>query len=398
MSTTIIEQVRTEIALLHPFFASLLFKRPVIETKTVPYAAVRPDGQIIFNPECMNTLSKRQLMFLLCHEILHVALGHNFRQSDRNHKLWNVACDAVINELLVEASIGEFIDGGVRYPNAENMTAEQVYDELLKKGGEKGPGGGKGDNPYQGDGEPLRDLIPEEPEDDDGFDEARKEGHGKPMTNEERAEAERSAKMDTAEARNIERLQGSGSNRIARLIDEVLKGAPLPWHEQLARFMQKLVAQGISWRRPNKRFIPYLPVTAHEPSMGRVVIGVDTSGSISARELGAFEKHTKDLFDQCHPSSVTVLYCDDRINHVDDYTELEEFELQPHGGGGTDMREITDWCNDADGDPIDCCVIFTDGYTPYPEENAMDIPTIWVLTTNYEPPEYIHTIRFSLED
>ena len=132
--------------------------------------------------------------------------------------------------------------------------------------------------------------------------------------------------------------------------------------------------------------------------MGRVVIGIDTSGSISARELGAFEKHTKDMFEQCHPSQVTVVYCDSRINHTDEFEEIGDFELKPHGGGGTDMREITNWCNKDCGDPIDCCVIFTDGYTPFPAEAEMDIPTVWVINTDTEVPPYITNIRFKLED
>ena len=405
--STIIEQARTEIALLHPFFASLLFKRPVIETDCVPYAAVRPDGQILFNPNCVNELNKRQLIFLLCHEILHVALGHNFRQGSRDARRWNIACDAVINELLIQAGIGQFIEGGVRWSGGAVKTAEQIYDELPKGGGDGNGGDGEGSggmrDPYgsgNGKGEKLRDLMPEDGKgsEGDGFDKAREEGHGEPMSAEEREAAERGAQMDTAEAHNIERMRGAGSSAISRCISEVLKGRPLPWHEQLARYMQKLINQGISWRRPNKRFIPYLPVTDHEPSMGRVIVGIDTSGSISSRELGAFEKHSKDMFEQCHPSQVTVVYCDDAVGHVDDFEELGDFELKPRGGGGTDMRKITKWCNDDCGDPIDCCVIFTDGYTPFPNEREMDIATVWVITTDVEVPSHLTTIRFKLED
>ena len=102
-------------------------------TETVPYAAVTPRGRILYNPEAIEKLSVEEIVFLLCHEVLHIAFSHSLRRGEREHYLFNIASDAVINEMLIELEIGKFIDSGVRLRGAQSRTAEDIYDETLKE-------------------------------------------------------------------------------------------------------------------------------------------------------------------------------------------------------------------------------------------------------------------------
>lgn len=397
MAMTNLQKARTRLSMTEPFFATILFKHEMKAVDYVPLAAVTPKGQILYNEEACERHSVEELIFLLAHEVLHIAFNHALRRDVRDHKKWNVACDAVINETLIDLGIGRMIDGGVRFPNAMLMTSEQVYNLLPEQGNDGGDQCGGG----SGLGDEHRDIVtPGQVDSNDPLHEAHKR-HGQELGKDEKDQIEAKSKIELAEARAADRMsnrqRGHGHSNFARMIDEMLEAKALPWYEQLSRYMTKFVNQGISWRRPNKRFSNvYLPVTDREPAMGHIVIGVDTSGSISAKELACFEKHTRDIIEQCRPEKITVLYCDDEVGEVDEFTLDDEFELHPCGGGGTDMCEITRWCNDAD-DEIEACVIFTDGYTPYPDENEMDVETIWVMTTDYTPPPHIKHLRFEMD-
>ena len=404
---TNMQKARTQLSMTEPFFSTILFKHEMVEVDYVPLAAVTPRGQILYNREACDKLPLPQLVFLLAHEVLHMAFDHALRQGLRDHQVWNYAADAVINATLESLRIGEPIPGGVYMYGAQDKTTEQVYDELMSNAKKKG--NNPGDDEGEGDGQGgcrvpdrLRDIVSEgSTGQGDSLSEAYAK-HGKPLSDEERRNREMQTKMDLAEARTADRMsqrsRGTGHANFARLIDQMLEPKALPWYEQLSRYMTKYVNQGISWRRPNKRFSSvYLPITDREPAMGKVVIGVDTSGSISAKELACFEKHAKDLIEACRPESITTLYCDCYIGEVVETQLDEEFELHPTGGGGTDMTEITNWCNNSD-DEIDACVIFTDGYTPYPSATEEHVDTIWVITTDYKPPEHIKYLRFEMDE
>ena len=126
-------QAKTRLSLKEPFFSTMLYRFPLRATEEVPVAAVTPRGVILYNPKAIERLSVEEIVFLLCHEVMHVALSHATRRGDRDHMIFNIACDAVINETLIELGIGQFLNNGVRMPGAQNRHAEDIYDEIFKK-------------------------------------------------------------------------------------------------------------------------------------------------------------------------------------------------------------------------------------------------------------------------
>ena len=116
--------------------------------------------------------------------------------------------------------------------------------------------------------------------------------------------------------------------------------------------------------------------------MGHVVIGVDTSGSIEYKDLQKYFGHLNALFEQCHPSMVTVVYCDCAVQKTEEFMP-DEFPITARevcGGGGTDMREVCEWAQkNAEADAV---VIFTDGYTPVPRASEVHLPLVWVCSTD----------------
>ncbi len=353
----------------HPFFGTACTKRPIIYTDTVPTAAMSATGQMYMNVDFCAPLSVRQLMFLLAHEAMHYMLAHGLRRGHRDPQAWNVAADKVINDTLIDAGVGDFIDGGVTLDGAREMAAESLYDENDDGDGE-GPGGLGNDigDPTDADGQPLDDATIHQ------------------------LEAE--AKIDAIQSAKAAKAVGKLPASIERIIEELVN-VTTPWYDILERFMAGKIKDGYSWNRPNRRFIArniYIPGTDYVPKMGPVVIGVDTSGSIGPDEIAMFNGHINRIIDTCNPEVVHVVYCDYDVAGVDEYTPQDfPVTIQCKGGGGTSFKPVFDWIDNNAIEP-ECVVYLTDGYGDQ-SEFTTNHETVW-LTTGTEAFDWGHVIKF----
>jgi predicted metal-dependent peptidase len=366
-----VDKAKALLILDHPFFGTTVAKRPINYTYNVPTAGMSATGQIYINPSFVNPLTVKHIMFLLAHESMHYMLSHALRIQHRDHSAWNIACDKVINDTLIDAGVGTFIDGGVTLDGARDNAAEELYDENDAGASVGGIGSDIGD-----------------PVDDDG----------NQLDESQRQQMQVQAQIDTIQAAKAAKAVGKLPSTIERIIDEMLE-VKTPWHEILERFMSSKVRDGYSWSRPNRRFMGsgmYLPGTDYQPRMGEVVIGVDTSGSIRQRELDEFNAHINRILDTCKPERVHVVYCDASVNHVDEY-EPDDFpvKLEPRGGGGTSFKPVFEWVDDY-GEDVECIVYLTDGYG---DQNYIDPPcvdTVW-LTTNSTDFNWGTVVKFESE-
>lgn len=353
----------------HPFFGTACTKRPIIYTDTVPTAAMSATGQMYMNVDFCAPLSVRQLMFLLAHEAMHYMLAHGLRRGHRDPQAWNVAADKVINDTLIDAGVGDFIDGGITLDGAREMAAESLYDENDDGDGE-GPGGLGNDigDPTDADGQPLDDATIHQ------------------------LEAE--AKIDAIQSAKAAKAVGKLPASIERIIEELVN-VTTPWYDILERFMAGKIKDGYSWNRPNRRFIArniYIPGTDYVPKMGPVVIGVDTSGSIGPDEIAMFNGHINRIIDTCNPEVVHVVYCDYDVAGVDEYTPQDfPVTIQCKGGGGTSFKPVFDWIDNNAIEP-ECVVYLTDGYGDQ-SEFTTNHETVW-LTTGTEAFDWGHVIKF----
>ena len=382
---TKLESARTQLVMRHPFFASIVLRHPIIETDTVPTAAVDRAGRIRINPTFLESLSIQEIIFLLAHEAMHVVFAHLARRGDRDHHLWNVTNDAIINDMLIKGGIGKFIENGIRIEDAYDYSSEALYEKLKKEQEGGGQGNGQGSNREDSGQSGGFDLQIDDLMHDDGG----------VVTEDERQRAINEGKVEMAQAAQGARMQGKLDGALGAMIDGYLE-SKLPWYELLEKYMCGKAEMHHNWSRPNKRRFnyAYLPRRERMPGMGTIVIGIDVSGSIGDEEIKEFLGHLNRIRELCNPERVHVLYCTTEIEHIDTYERGDDIEQQKQRWwGGTNMCAITDWVESCDED-IDACVIFTDGYTPYPRSQG-NVETMWVITTDYEPPagvgEVLHT-------
>jgi predicted metal-dependent peptidase len=109
-----------------------IIEDPLLCTRlSISVAAVDAEEKEIYvNPAA--GLDEQDCRFVLAHEFLHVGLRHHARTEGRDAYLWNVACDYVINQWLMEMGLGAFPQvGGLYDPELKGMSAEAVYDRIV---------------------------------------------------------------------------------------------------------------------------------------------------------------------------------------------------------------------------------------------------------------------------
>ena len=363
---------RIKLLLTQPFFGMLITKMGAVERADIGTMAT--DGtSLFFSPDFVERISEPEVLGVLCHEVLHVAYAHHLRRGKRQPRLWNIACDYAINLIVIGAGM-KLPEGALLSDDYRGMSAEKIYDLLLKEqeGKDKPGGGGQGKIP-EGDDWEIGGVLDKPGEE------------GKPLTGEALEGAIRQNEASVSEAATAALAQGKLPLELRRLINDIAKGT-VRWDEELQRIFASTFSADYTWSRPNRRHIGrgvYLPSTIKE-GVGEVVIGVDTSGSISGPILDAFWSVVDDIIEQASPERVHIVWCDARVQHTQTFEKGESLKPEARGGGGTDFRPVFKWVDDQGIEP-QALIYITDMYGSFPTE-APDYPTIWVKTTDVEAP------------
>lgn len=357
----IIKKARARMLLAHPFFATLLMSLDAVETDVLPNGHPNPTlatdmKKIYYNrkfiEEHMNTVDL--VMFGFAHEVLHVAFENGLRLQKRDPWIWNLATDYANNLILKEAGF-TLLDGCLYNPDYKGMSADQIYDKLIKQARKIQASGGSG--------KPGKDGLP-------GFDNM----HGpegdlvQPENLSPSAEAEtrRQIQQKVAQAANVARMAGKLSGDLERFVNEVLD-PKVPWSVILRDYMTRVTKSDETWAKRNRRFSNiYLP-TRHGERMGPIIEIGDTSGSIGNEELKQYGGETKAIIEDVNPEEVRFLWADTRVAGEQVFVdgEFTVDMLKPKGGGGTDMRVPLKYAEQFEPEVV---ILFTDGYTPWPDQ------------------------------
>jgi len=357
----------------------------------------------IYGRQFIRDLSDRELNFVVMHENLHKA----FKHLTTWEKLWkenapmaNAAMDFVINQMLVDMDPAEKWlampkrDGkpmGCLDARFRGLNTKQVYDILKQEQKQQqsqpqpGKGNGKGEPGQGGD-------TPQDPGDHSaGLDHHDWEG-AKELTTEEKKELVREVEEAIRQGRmQHERIHGTGGGKLNRELGDMLE-PQIDWREALREFVTSVcnAKDASSWRRVNRRFLSsdiYMPTMIGE-RVGRLVVGVDTSGSINAKALTNFLTEVKAIADVVRPEAIDLIYWDAKVAGHEEYTEADMANLvsstKPKGGGGTDPRCVLPFLKGGDDRlPIEpqCIVMLTDGYVPSWGDD-WPAPILWVVAGN----------------
>lgn len=131
---------------------------------------------------------------------------------------------------------------------------------------------------------------------------------------------------------------------------------------------------------------------------GVVVVAVDTSGSISQKELTIFLTELQNILDVAKPELVYLVPCDARVHEVTQLSaddNLAGMNIPLGGGGGTSFIPVFDWIEENGIDPA-ALVYLTDMYGSFPEEKP-PYTVIWAATSNVEA-EWGETVKVEVHE
>jgi len=381
-----IQKARTTLLLDHPFFGTLLFRLKGRETHAV--ATMATDGvSLFYNPSFVDTLTTPELVGVLAHEVLHPGLQHHIRRGNRSPFRWNKACDYAINPLVLDA--GLVLPKGVLFEERfRGMSAERIYN-LLEEEEKGGSGQGSDDQmeptPADSTKGGEENDEPDVPITPGGIGQVLDAPKPEAIVGKDIAEQAREWQIAVEQAETLAKLTGKVPAGLERSL-EGAEEARVDWRELLRRSWSGTSPADYSWTRPNRRHIwqgLYLPGVIRE-GVGEIVIAVDCSGSVSARQLSLFEAEIRSILEGQRPERVHVLYFDTRVHKVDVYAAGQQIRLDPVGGGGTDFCPCFDWVEEHQVQP-QMLVFLTDLYGTLPEEEP-SYPVLWASTGSRQAP------------
>ncbi len=366
----------------NPFIGGLLqemnFKPDYrLPTAALSYDKKRQAFEILINPPFFNKMSLDHRIGVLHHEILHFTNAHVFRlgmdtTNKEEHKKKNIGADMAINQYIRSLPDGcvdvKFFQTDDGQPFPTFATAE-VYIELLKdnpdamkKAAQNMKDAGmqiKGDF---GDGQTL-----------DSHDwEALSDDEKKQMAEEMRKMIKRTMEKTSYDKTSL-------PDAIKDLIEEMTTFLnKMNYKQILMSAIKKSVSftdRANTWKRPNKRYgvVAQGTTLAKLPELWELV---DTSGSISVKELNEFLT-VVDGFLKAGSRKCMIGFWHTSMYKLKKYKLGNKIKQEEIESGGTDMTDTVEKVNK--GKP-DLAIILTDGY--YGTTVNPEVETIIVISEN----------------
>lgn len=333
------------------FIVQLLFQTDIIFDEKIDTACINPTTLKI-NPNFLLGLrkdsdpKKDEAVGLIIHELYHNGLLHTVRLGDRDPELWNIAADYVINGLIKEA--GYIIPcSGLYDPDYLNKSTEEVYNILEKKNpSAKMPQNGIGKDIEQ-DASKIDNLV-----------------------------------NSVIHAANVEGSKEAGklANELKELLDKI-RNPQLPWFVLTRKYLKRYFKKKRSFQRPSRRSIdPFiLPNRIKHTELTDIVFAIDTSGSMSKKQLSDINSEIHFVHNTLKPNSSTIIEFDAGIQRIMKLGKNEPIQkMDIVGRGGTNCREVFEYVESKKPTVI---FIFSDMWMDIPKYTG-NTDVFWVVSNN----------------
>lgn len=404
-------QARIDLLLQQPYFATALLSLPMRGTseKAIQQAVVTDGTRIVYRYDLIAALERPQVRFQILHALMHILLQHPSRGVGCDWRRWTTACDIAVDHLLrdldalgdvrdtskwewrgqaaetIYASLGEHAaigtpiseprDDGMLPPADDDLTRNAVTDDASTD--DEAPGSKE-----------IADRVKAR----DAFERTmRGDIHPSPLELEHLAQDFKEAAQGKLRSGNI---AGNGSCEL-----DASGRAQLNWRAVLQRFMRKPNDRVWSMASPNRKHL-WRGLYLSGPRVlegGRFVVAIDTSGSMSHRDLALVLGEIDAIRRTC-ASELTVLQFDTTIQKAAEYSTWNDIDLNIgstkvmrfYGRGGTDLRLPFTWVAEemAKGSEISALIVCTDGFGPLPKEAPRGLPVLFVLTPHHAAPTF----------
>lgn len=372
----------------------------------VPTMGVFASGRLVANRGFAARLSGPDLIFVLAHELLHLALRTHDRARGSHHLEFNYAHDYIINDMLRHAlGVGSIPAGGLDMPGAREKSAEEIIVQMRASGSllqsrtQVWDGGiatvdqvlgaarqaGSDKSGDVLDAARERDMFP-----DDSTNQVARS----------RAIRDLAAKgMTLAKAMGAMRGRGTEAGSAQQNVRALRGIYATPWQMALQTWLEGVAPGERTFLRPSRRGGAERTdvVTPGRKRYAWILnVILDTSASMSDEipfALGAIA----DFCEAAGVDDIRVVQCDTTVTSDETVspTELAEYEIS--GYGGSDLTPAMQALSE---DPrVTAAVVITDGDITYPPD-PQPYAVMWALpraSSTFQPP-YGRIVTMRRED
>lgn len=331
--------------------------------------------RIVFDPDFAARLSEDGIICVLIHEVLHCVLKHCTRGRGKHHFIYNLACDIVVNSVILDmlgkddikvdnVSLMHLAPDGTE---GRDNTAEEIYDMLIH-------------------------MTPEQVE---GFCEGGIDDHS--VWN--GIEGQMWEEIWEERIRKASQHCGRGSgipDYIARHLTEIDRNPRVNWRQVIHDFIQ-FDRNDFDFKRPDRRYMPGLFMPSYRENVDGCRVDdlwflVDTSGSVSDGALSVAYSEICQAIEQIGSLNGILSFFDEEVSAPIPFESVEDIiSIKPIGGGGTSFEAIFDKLGElvSIGEAPGLMIIITDGYSTFPdEERALGIPVMWIIVDSDVTPTF----------
>lgn len=372
-----------------PFYGLFLLninKRFSTQIETAAVARSGVNCELLINKEYWDSLDNAEQIFVLKHEIGHILFKHMFVLSDlKYHEIANIAADCEINQYIDPEC--KYIDKYF-YPKRlelpEKLGSREYYRRILNNesklkivfsGGEAQADHGNQEEGGQGQ------IV----DDHSGMYSKDKESGFGDLTDAERELI--SKQIDYVAKHTAEQVQkqrGTIPGCFKGYIDSlfVQKKQIFNWKQYFRRLIGTAISVNLKKTRKKESFrFPDCSAIKYKRK-SKILVAVDTSGSVSDKELCDFFSEINHL---CKANvAVDICECDTEIKRV--YKYDGKWDKSICGRGGTTFDPPIHYFNQ--NRDYTMIVYFTDGYAPLPEVKVRNNQIVWVITSNGHRQNY----------
>ena len=346
-----ISQAKAKLLVDKPYFGTLASKLELIVNDDIE-AFISNGVKLEYREAYLDSLEIEELEFIFANGAMHASLAHDKRRNNRSGWLWQMATDMAINDMLVEN--GMKLPYGAQYRKRfAGMYAEEIYAEL------------KADI--------LRDdedLEYEANSADDVEKKYEKDSKNESQTPEELQKEILQEQLLAEEAIALlerELKKGEAPLSIERFFTLEYEGK-IDWRDELKMALDRYFRDDYTLLPPSKKLLYsgiYLPSSVSQTF--RLVIVVDSSGSVDEVLLNTFLSEVNFLMSLVSHYEIELIVCDDKVHSHRTFYSGESLDVRLKGGGGTDFRVAFRFVEESF-DDVKLLLYFTDLEGIFPQE------------------------------
>jgi len=383
-------KAKAKLMLEHPYFGTVTASLKLEKNNEI--LTFSSNGEMIrYNSEYLDRLSLEEVEFVMANGAMHAVLQHQDRVAERTKWLWQTASDYVVNSMLVKngMSLPEYAYFEEKF---DGMYVEEVYEYLRAEMMDNS------DHSMEQETEQITDSN------DTGVENIHMQKEYTPdidaLESKEEQGADDKEEEDVLNS-NVEEQNEEMKERLEQIFQKLKRQGNLPkdmhlvvpeyfshkvdWREFLYGYIATYAKTTYTFTPPNMKYLYrgiYLPALSSD--LLRVVVAVDTSGSVDEELLGMFLGEVSSLMQQYPNYEIDLITADAKVQSHKTFLPGEVLDYDISGGGGTDFRPVFEYIDSYIDYPT-VLLYFTDGQGTFPiAESSYDV--LWIMPEIIDVP------------